>query len=191
MTQGRSPLTSWLDGMEALAVTIYLALTIIVAGVALFALGYVWLNAPPEFGSQGEWLYGGAAAFLVLAWALGQVTWLVTRRRRVADDIERPRLEVRPEGLSFEWTPSGQPAAAPDPAKTWTWNFASVPVQSTFRLDQAQLASAGTLRASGLGWDEIARRVYPDFDGLAPIEQMLYQRALEMAVTTERDKSSQ
>jgi hypothetical protein len=177
----------WLDGVETVAATLLLVMVMIVGGLSLIALVYVWRNAPPKFGSQGEWLYGGVAALVGLVWAVGQTISLIRRLHRLtAPETESngPRIELGPEGFSVEWNPSGTPALRGEKGN-WTWNVESGPVQTTFRLDEGQLATARTLRDSGLAWDAIGRRVCAEYDGLGAMEQMLYQRALEMAVNAQ------
>ncbi len=179
----RSGLSSALDGAETVATAVYAVLLAVVAVAILAALGYIALHPPSSFGSQGEWFYVAGAFLLVIFWVMSQAAWLIKRRRaRSAGSQSGLRVDSNPGRLSLTW---GSPEAARAAAsgEAWTWNLQSAPVPAaTFTLDRAQLDAARAARASGRGWDDIAREVNPEYAALSAFDQSLYQRALQLAV---------
>lgn len=177
-----------LDGVDAVASTLYIVLLAIVVGGVLGAAYYLVRNGPAGLGSQGELVYLGIGVLLVIGWTMSQLTWLIKRRRRdswtFADgsELPLPTIDVKDTGLTVQW---GQPPASDGKAskRTWTWSTAlsNIPVRS-FALDAAALDSARAARAAGAGWDDVCRRINPEWEGLPALERALFQRALEAAL---------
>lgn len=179
----RSRLSSALDGAEAVATTVYAVLLVVVAVAILAALGYIALHPPSSFGSQGEWFYVAGAFLLVIFWVMSQAAWLI-KRRRARSPLSSPdvRIGSSPGRVSLSWG-SAEAARAKEDGEAWTWNVQSAPIPAaTFTLDRAQLDAARALRASGRGWEEIAREVNGEYGALSAFDQSLYQRALQLAV---------
>jgi hypothetical protein len=183
----------WLDAADVAATILYTLLMAVIVGCVLGALFYVYTHWPQGYGlgPQGEGLYLGVAILLVIGWVMAQLAWLIRRRRRNAwtfedgSEIPIPRIDVGDTGVSVQW---GQPPDASAPAagsRTWSWNIpiASGPVR-TFRLDQAALDAAREARASGASWEDVCRRLNPDWDGMDALDRALYQRAVEAAVNS-------
>lgn len=183
----------FLDGVEAVASTIYLVLVGFIVIAAIAALVYVARNAPPRFGTQGEWLYLGGGLLLLLLWAGSQLFTLIQRlyRRRQQDSepsFELPRIQAGPGGLSLEWDPS-KTRKNPSKDGAWTWSFESTPVSSTtIEIDESQIAAAQAAAESGLDWDDVCRKIDPGYDQRSRFEQELYQRAIRMSVEHRRSK---
>jgi hypothetical protein len=186
-SRDRTRFTAWLDGIDTAASAVLLILVVVIAAVGVTVVGYVVLRAPASWGSQGEWLYLGLAGLLVVGWALGQMTWLLRRRRRrsVFDDVDlpAPTIESGSSGWSIRW---GRPPSADErrTGATWTWST-DTPVASgsrAFKVDAAQLEAARAARREGRPWDAIGRLVNPEYDALDAMERMLFDRALQMAV---------
>jgi hypothetical protein len=67
-----------------------------------------------------------------------------------------------------------------------SWSFHAAPVASRiFKIDEAQLQAAREAHEAGDSWEQISRRVNPEYDSLSPLEQDFYRRALQMAVEEE------
>ena len=191
----RSRFTAWLDGIDTAASAVFLILVVVIAAVGVTVLGYVFLRAPASWGSQGEWFYLGLAGLLVVGWALGQITWLLRRRRRRStfDDVKlpAPTIESGPSGLSIRW---GRPPSEGErrTGVTWTWGTGA-PMASgsrVFQVDAAQLEAARAARREGRSWDAIGRLVNPEYDALDAMDRMLFDRALRMAVEAGETPSS-
>jgi hypothetical protein len=71
----------WLDGVDTVATTIYVVLIAIVVGGAFGVVLYLFQHWQPSWGTQGEGFYLVVAFLLVIGWALGQLAWLIWRRR--------------------------------------------------------------------------------------------------------------
>jgi hypothetical protein len=118
---------SWLDGIDTVASAFYLVIVMVMAGVAVGVFFGVFRDFEFSWGSQGEMFYLALALLLVLGWVLGQLAFLLNRRRRSAwvfedgSEIPLPKFERTPEGFKASW---GGPAGAPDAANAArTWNF--------------------------------------------------------------------
>lgn len=184
----------WLDGVDAATSMLYVVLLAVIAGGVLGALFYAVTHWPVGFGwgSQGEGFYLGVAFLLVIGWVMGQLTWIMRRRRRQSwtfddnSEIPLPKIDVRDSGFSIQW---GQPDRAPTKrgSRTWSWNL---PVSSssmqTFRLDQPALDAARQAREVGRSWDDVCRMVNPEWETMNMLDRALYQRALEAAVQQPR-----
>lgn len=183
--QSRPP--GWLDGAETIVSTIYLALLGVVAIAAIGAVAYLLLHRPATFGAQGEWFYVGGGFLLVMFWVVSQAMSAIRRVRRGSSsptpEIPGPKVTSSPSGLSFTWgTPPDQPESSAQ--KGWSWNFqmGGPRVMRTFAIDATQLATARAARASGATWNEISQQLNSDYASLDPIEQALYEQALQHAV---------
>ena len=183
----------WLDAADVAATTVYILLMAVIVGCVLGALFYLYTHWPKGYGlgPQGEGLYLGVAILLVLGWVMAQFAWLIRRRRRNAwtfedgSEIPIPKIDVGDTGVSIQW---GQPPDASVPAagsRTWSWNIpmSSAPLR-TFRLNQETLDAARQARASGASWEDVCRRLNPDWDSMNALDRALYQRAVEAAVNT-------
>ena len=186
----RTRLLSALDSLEVAASGIYLVLIVIVLAAAGAVVYWLIENAPPYFGTQGEWFYVTIAALLVLGWGIGQTLWLLRRLRRASDrvagNVRPPPFESGPGGFSLKW---GSPDAARDKS-TWTWNFESGPRElKTIRIDEAQVVMAASAADAGKDWDEICRVIHSGYDSMSSAEQALYRQAIQAAVAARRSKS--
>ena len=163
-----------------------------VTGAVLTAL-YLVLTRWPEgygLGPQGEGFYLAIAFVLVIGWVLGQLSWIMRRRRRNAwtfsdgSEIPLPKISTRKEGFSIQWgtAPNQDGAAA---GSTWT---ATIPVVTegvrTFRLDRDALDAARSARASGADWEDVCRQVNREWPTMNALDRALYRNALEAAINT-------
>ena len=77
----QAPFQAWLDGVDAVATTIYVVLIAIVVGGAFGVVLYLFQHWQPSWDTQGEGFYLVVAFLLVIGWAMGQLAWLSARRR--------------------------------------------------------------------------------------------------------------
>jgi hypothetical protein len=119
-----------------------------------------------------------------------QLAELVLGRRpgRAAGDSDAGHVDPADlqGGFSLRW---GAPPEEDQPGRKpsgLSWSFQSAPVASRiFRVDEAQLQAAREAHEAGDSWEQICRRVNPEYDSLSPLEQDFYRRALQMAVEEE------
>src|SRR5687767_15859978 len=71
----------WLDGIDAVATTIYVVLIAVVVGTVCGVMFYIVRHWQPSWGTQGEGFYLAVAFLLVIGWAMGQLAWLILRHR--------------------------------------------------------------------------------------------------------------
>jgi hypothetical protein len=164
-----------------------------VTGAVLTGLYLVVTRWPEGYGlgPQGEGFYLAIAFVLVIGWVLGQLTWIMRRRRRSAwtfsdgSEIPLPKISTSQNGFSVQWGAGPHPDGSPTGTRTWS---ASIPISTdnirTFRLDRDALAAARAARASGGSWEEVSRRMNPDWPTMNALDRALYQNALEAAVNT-------
>ncbi len=121
----RPVLPQVLDGVEAVATTIYIVLTAVVAIGVLAALRDLVLNRRHSFGNHGEWFYVGLVFLLVIGGVLGHVSRLLKRRAEASASsrITAPTIQSSPSGFPLEWSPSGCAGDQSVDAQTFTWSF--------------------------------------------------------------------
>lgn len=169
-----------------------IALLAAITGAVLGGLYYVVTHWPEGYGlgPQGEGFYLAIAFLLVIGWVLGQLTWIMRRRRRNAwtfadgSEIPLPRITSNKQGFSIQWGARPDPASGSPPAEH-TWS-ATIPVPTdqvrTFRLDQPALDNARAMRASGADWDLVCGHVNPEWSNMNTLDRALYQNALKAAI---------
>ena len=177
---------AWLDGVDAVASTIYLTLVALVVGAVLGAFAYIVWHWDGSWGTQGEGFYLIVAVLLVIGWGLGQLAFLIQRRRRNAwtfedgSELPLPKIDITGDGIKATWSADTDVNQAAQP-KAWTFSFGSTGTR-TFKLDAAALMTAKAARADGKSWTDIARVMNPQWETLPAMDRMLYERALEAAV---------
>jgi hypothetical protein len=189
----RSSWLQWLDGIDTAASMLAIVLLAAVTGAVLTALYLVVTRWPEGYGlgPQGEGFYLSIAFILVIGWVLGQLTWIMRRRRRSAwtfgdgSEIPLPKISPSKTGFSIHWGASPDPGNASAGSSTWS---ATLPVVTdhirTFRLDSNALDAAREARASGAGWEEVCRQVNAEWRSMTALDRALYRNALEAAVDT-------
>jgi hypothetical protein len=183
----RRRLEAWLDGVDAVATTIYVVLVAVVVGGVLGVFFYILWHWDGSWGTQGEGFYLIVAVLLVVGWAMGELAWVMRRRRRSAwtfddgSELPLPRIDITGDGVKATWGAGAAADAAGAPSKPWRFSFSRSPVR-TFSIDAAAVTTARAARAEGRSWTEISRVINPDWDRLGPIERALFERALEAAV---------
>ena len=172
-----------------------LALVLLAAmtGAVLTGLYLVVTRWPEGYGlgPQGEGFYLAVAFVLAIGWILGQLTWFKRRRRRNAwtfsdgSDIPLPKISTSKSGFSIHWGSAPDSGSTAEKPNMWS---ATIPVSTdnirTFRLDYDGLEAARAARVSGVSWEEVCRRVNPDWPTMNALERALYQNALEAAINT-------
>lgn len=129
-----------------------------------------------------------------MRWIASQLSGLFTRRSTPPANEADPSVfdpKAVQGGFSVRW---GAPPEAGGPSRKrpgLSWTMQSAPVASRiFMVDSAQLQAARAARESRESWETISRKVNPEYDGLSPLEQDFYRRALEMAVNEDDPGSS-
>ena len=188
-----------LDQTERIAANIGLVLSGVAFAAGMAGLIYVVINvlrtSPPNFGSQGEWVYGGVASLMVAGWGFSKAAKFSARLRkaepRVDHDLGAPKIEIDSEGLSIELPAlPTQNAAAKRSAAGFTWTFSSNPMPiKTFKLDEAQLVAAELAAGSNADWDGVCRQVNPEYATWNDVEQSLYRHAVQAVIEDRRGKT--
>jgi hypothetical protein len=187
------------DRIERIATSIGLVLSGVAFAVGMAGLTYVVFNvlrtSPPNFGSQGEWLYGGVACLMIAGWGFGQAAKFYARLRKaeapVDDALRAPKIQIGSEGLSIELPAlPTQNAAATRSSAGFRWSFSSNPMPiETFKLDNAQLAAAAAAAGRGADWDAVCRQVNPEYATWNDFEQSLYRHAVQSVIEDRRGKT--
>jgi hypothetical protein len=189
----RTSWLQWLDGIDTAASMLAIVLLAAVTGAILTGLYLVVTRWPEGYGlgPQGEGFYLAIAFLLAIGWVLGQLTWIMRRRRRSAwtfsdgSEIPLPKISTSKTGFSIQWGSAPDPGEPTAGAHTWS---ATIPVSTdhirTFRLDRDALEAARAARASGASWEEVFRQMNPDWPTMNALDRALYQNALESAVNT-------
>ncbi len=186
-----------LDQAERIATNIGLVLSGAVFAAGMAGLVYVVINvqstSPPNFGAQGEWLYGGLACLLVAGWGFSQAAKFFARLQRADAPVDhgprRPSIEIGSEGISIELPPQTDNAAAKRSPGGITWSFTSNPMPiKTFKLDEAQLAAADRAADRGDDWDAACRQANPEYATWSTFEQSLYRHAVQSVIEDRRSK---
>jgi hypothetical protein len=178
----------WLDGIDAVATTIYVVLIAVVVGAVCGVMFYIVRHWQPSWGTQGEGFYLAVAFLLVIGWAMGQLAWLIRRRRRSAwtfedgSEMPLPKIDITAKGIRATWgAGEGVRGPASPKPRTWSFSFDRSPVR-TFKVDASALAKARAARAAGRSWTEVCREINPEWDRLGTLDRTLYERAIEAAV---------
>jgi hypothetical protein len=190
----RRSLLSRLDAFETAASMLSIVLLAAMTGAILGALYYAITHWPEGYGigPQGELFYLAIGFILVIGWVLGQLSWIIRRRRRDAwtfkdgSEIPLPTITTSNEGFSINWgNRSDLGDASSADMRSWS---ATIPVSidntRTFRLDADALAAARAARSSGTDWEELCRQMNPEWPTMNALDRALYRNALEAALNT-------
>src|SRR5687768_13253593 len=104
-----------------------------------------------------------------------QLAELIMRRRpgRAAGDSDVGHVDPAElqGGFSLRWGASPEEDQPGRKRSGLSWSYQSAPVASRiFRIDEAQLQAAREAHDAGDSWEQISRRVNPEYDSLSPLE---------------------